>query len=216
MDLGIVFARAPQPAAAKTRLVPALGVEGAHRLYTAMFADTLALAERSSAVRLLSVAGELASREAAGWPVVRQPDATFGERLAWTFAQAFARGASRCVLIGADAPQMPVERLDAAFAGLRTHDVVIGPTHDGGYYLLGLRVPSPWIFEGIAWSTASVFDETLGLMRRRGCGSLVLPEEFDVDTPDEARRLHGLLAHAPWRAPRTAAALAGLFAGATA
>jgi glycosyltransferase A (GT-A) superfamily protein (DUF2064 family) len=102
---------------------------------------------------------------------------------------------------------MPPERLGEAFAALRTHDVAIGPTHDGGYYLLGLRRSSPWIFRDVTWSTANVFAETLDLVRERGSCCHVLPEEFDVDTAEEARVLQRLLRSEPWRAPVTARAL---------
>jgi rSAM/selenodomain-associated transferase 1 len=211
MDVLIVFARAPHLGAAKTRLTPELGVDGAHRLYAAMFADTLALAARRPGARLLSIAGTLGPHEAPGWPIVRQPEGTFGQRLDWTFAQAFAQGGTRCVLIAADAPHMPSARLSEAFAALHSHDVVLGPTHDGGYYLVGLRTPAPWLFEGVGWSTADVFDQTLRLVRSHGQRCLVLHEEFDVDTPDEARRLHELLEREQSRAPRTALALETLF-----
>lgn len=207
MDTLIVFARAPQRGAAKTRLSSDLGVDGAHRLYAAMFADTLALADRLPARRLLSLAGAAVPDLPQGWEVVRQPEAGFGERLAWSFAQAFARGARRCVLIGADAPHLDAAWIAEAFAALTSHDVAIGPTHDGGYYLLGLREPSPWIFRGVSWSTAAVFEQTLRLARERGRRCGLLPEEFDVDTFDEAVRLRDVLRRAPERAPRTALAL---------
>lgn len=216
MDVLIVFARAPFRGAAKTRLAPALGLTGAHRLYAAMFADTLALSGGYPADHLLSLAGPALPFDAPpGWTVISQPERTFGERLAWSFSRAYARGAGRCVLIGADAPHMPSARLDEAYAALATHDVAVGPTRDGGYYLLGLRAPSPWIFSDIAWSTAGVFAQTLKLAEAHGCRSRVLPDEFDVDTADEARQLHELLRREPARAPRTARALATLFVEAT-
>jgi rSAM/selenodomain-associated transferase 1 len=207
MNTLIVFARAPEPGMAKTRLVCGLGADGADRLYAALFADTLALADRLPARRLLSLAGTASPPLPPEWGVVRQPEVSFGERMAWSFAQAFAQDAGRCVLIGADAPHLDPNWIVQAFAALAHHDVAIGPTHDGGYYLLGLRDPSPWLFEDVTWSTPSVFAETVRLIRARRRSCYVLPEEFDVDTPDEARRLHELLRQAPDRAPRTARVL---------
>ncbi|HEY7294015.1 MAG TPA: TIGR04282 family arsenosugar biosynthesis glycosyltransferase [Dehalococcoidia bacterium] len=208
MDTLIVFARAPRPGAAKTRLAPALGVNGAHRLYAALFADTLALAERVPARWLLSLAGSAAGlRLPPGWELVLQPELSFGERMEWSVGEAFTGGGDRCVLIGADAPHLDPGRIREAFAALRTHDVAIGPTHDGGYYLLGLREPSPWIFRDVRWSTSSVFAETLRLVHERSRRCHVLPVEFDVDTVDEAKRLHELLSREPRRAPQTARAL---------
>lgn len=207
MDTLIIFARAPQPGMAKTRLAAALSTGAAHRIYAAMFADTLALAEQVPAQRLLSITGTVAPKLSPDWAVVRQPELSFGKRLAWSFARAFALGARRCVLIGADAPHLRLDWIDEAFAALESHDVAIGPTHDGGYYLLGLRAPSPWVFHDVSWSTAAVCEQTLRLVREHGRRFHLLPEEFDVDTLDEAQRLHDLLRRAPGRAPRTARAL---------
>lgn len=208
MDTLIVFARAPEPGMAKTRLAPDLGIAGSDRLYAALFADTLALAETAPAGRLLSLAGATSGLAlSAEWQVLQQPERSFGERLAWSFKTAFARGATRCVLIGADAPHLTPARLTEAFAALETHDVALGPTHDGGYYLIALREPSPWIFRDVTWSTPSVFMETLRIVRARGRRCQILAEEFDVDTIEEAQRLHDLLRHEPQRAPRTALAL---------
>jgi len=216
MDTLIVFARAPQPGTAKTRLATVLGTGAAHRLYAAMFADTLDLAGRVQARRLLSLAGAAVPDLPPDWIVLRQPERSFGERLAWSFAQAFADGARRCVLIGADAPHLQPGWIDEAFAALASADVVVGPTHDGGYYLLGLREAAPWIFREVSWSTPAVCEQTLRLVREHGCGYHLLPEEFDVDTPDDAKRLHTLLRQAPERAPRTALALEELLLKATA
>ncbi|HLZ69889.1 MAG TPA: TIGR04282 family arsenosugar biosynthesis glycosyltransferase [Dehalococcoidia bacterium] len=208
MDTLIVFARAPRPGMAKTRLVRDLGQAEAHRLYAALFADTLLLAGRVPARRLLSLDGSAAGLALPPrWQLVQQPELSFGERLEWSFARAFARGADRCVLIGADAPHVRPEWVRGAFAALRTHDVAIGPTHDGGYYLLGLRQPSPWIFEDVNWSTPSVLAETLRLVREHGNRCHLLPEEFDVDTGEEAQRLCTLLRREPERAPATARTL---------
>ncbi len=207
MDTLIVFARAPQPGAAKTRLAAELGVNAAHRLYAAMFADTLDLAGRVPAQQLLSLAGTAVPDLPPGWTVVRQPELSFGERLAWSFARAFAGGARRCVLIGADAPQLVPGWIAGAFAALAAHDVAIGPTHDGGYYLLGLREPSPWLFRDVRWSTPAVFAQTLRLARDHGQRCHSLSEVRDVDTLDDALWLHALLRREPERAPRTAAAL---------
>src|SRR5581483_11650266 len=170
MDTLIVFARAPQPGTAKTRLATVFGTGAAHRLYAAMFADTLDLAGRVQARRLLSLAGAAVPDLPPDWIVLRQPERSFGERLAWSFAQAFADGARRCVLIGADAPHLQPGWIDEAFAALASADVVVGPTHDGGYYLLGLREAAPWIFREVSWSTPAVCEQTLRLVREHGCG----------------------------------------------
>jgi len=211
METLIIFARVPRAGDAKTRLAPRLGHDGAHTLYQALFVDTLALAAAATRRKLLSLAGSVAGLALPpGWETVCQPELSFGERLAWSFDTAFAHGGTRVVLIGADAPHLPPAEIEAAFDALHEHDVVIGPTYDGGWYLLGMREPSPWIFADISWSTASVFEQTVAVAVQRSKRVQVLREEFDVDTADEARRLRDLLAQQPERAPHTAAIIADL------
>ena len=207
----IVFARAPVAGAAKTRLQPDLDADAANALYTAMFIDTLALARRLGAPVLLSLAGESHLLDLpAKWTVVQQPERSFGERLAWSFAEAFRRGARQAVLIGADLPHLPVEVLREAFAALADHDAVLGPTHDGGYYLLGLNDLAPWLFDGIAWSTADVFSQTAALLERRHKRTALLPEQRDIDTLDDALAVAPLLREQPALAVLTAWTLSRL------
>jgi rSAM/selenodomain-associated transferase 1 len=209
----IIFARAPVVGAAKTRLVAGLDEVAAHRLYTAMFLDTLALARRAGMPVLLSLAGESHIFDLPrSWQAVQQPDRSFGGRLSWSFEQAFRRGARHAVLIGADLPQLPVQTVVEAFAGLATHDAVVGPTHDGGYYLLGLNQPSPWLFNGVSWSTADVYGETLALLAERQKRTATLAEYRDVDTLDDALALAAVLRDEPQRAVLTARALREILA----
>lgn len=209
----IVFARAPVPGAAKTRLLAGLDEAVAHRLYTAMFLDTLALARRVGTPVLLSLAGTSHLFDLPrNWELVQQPERGFGERLAWSFEQAFRRGATRAVLIGADLPQLPAATVAEAFAALDSNDAVVGPTHDGGYYLLGLNQPSPWLFSGVTWSTADVFSETLALLAARDKRAATLAVHRDVDTLDDALALAALLRDEPRRAVLTARALGEILA----
>jgi uncharacterized protein len=209
----VVFARAPVVGVAKTRLVADLDEAAAHRLYTAMFLDTLALARRAGVPVLLSLAGESHIFDLPrSWQAVQQPDRSFGERLSWSFEQAFRRGARHAVLIGADLPQLPAQTVVEAFAALATHDAVVGPTHDGGYYLLGLNQPSPWLFNGVSWSTADVYGETLALLAERQKRTATLAEYRDVDTLDDALALAAVLRDEPQRAVLTARVLREILA----
>jgi rSAM/selenodomain-associated transferase 1 len=204
----IVFARAPVVGMAKTRLITGLDEVAAHQLYTAMFLDTLALARRAGMPVLLSLAGESHVLDLPpSWEAVQQPDRSFGERLSWSFEQAFRRGAKHAVLIGADLPQLAAQTVVEAFAALATHDAVVGPTLDGGYYLLGLNQPSPWLFNGVSWSTAEVYGETLALLTERQKCTATLAVERDVDTLDDALVLAAVLREEPQRAVLTARVL---------
>ena len=117
-----------------------------------------------------------------------QPAADLGERLTYAFAQAFAGGAARAVVIGTDCPGLSAALLGQAFEELRTHDLVVGPADDGGYYLLGLSAPRPALFANKAWSTATVLADTLADAARLHLRVARLPTLHDVDgAPDLAR-----------------------------
>jgi glycosyltransferase A (GT-A) superfamily protein (DUF2064 family) len=124
-------------------------------------------------------------------------------------AAALARGPVPVVVIGADAPHVPLTILTAAVESLHAGaDLVLGPAADGGYYLIGLRAPRPELFADVAWSTSTVLAETLARAHRLGLRTRVLPGSFDIDGPDDLERLSGLLRVGVVHLPRTAALLA--------
>jgi glycosyltransferase A (GT-A) superfamily protein (DUF2064 family) len=121
-------------------------------------------------------------------------------------ANAIAECGGPAVVIGADAPHVPAARLaEAADALAADADLVLGPADDGGYYLIGLRTPTPAVFSGVAWGTSRVLAETLA--RARGLRPLLLEPCFDVDTPADLARLSDVLARGDVALPRTAALL---------
>ena len=118
-----------------------------------------------------------------------QPDADFGARLAHAFKTALADGAQHPVLIGTDSPTLPSHLLSVAHGALATHDVVLGPADDGGYYLLGMNATHPALFEGIAWSTDRALTQTLERARSAGLSVFLLPAWYDIDTGRDLERL---------------------------
>jgi hypothetical protein len=96
-------------------------------------------------------------------------------------SRVFTEGAHRVVVIGTDSPWISEREIKQAFAALQEHDLVIGPSRDGGYYLLGLASPTPCLFEGIAWSTPKVLAQTLAVARRHRLSVHHLPLGYDVD-----------------------------------
>ena len=137
----VVLAKVPQPGRVKTRLVPTVGEDGATALAEAMLGDTLEALEAlaPSVARLWVASGSLEAARArvpAHWIVEPQAEGDLGARMgeAWRVA-----AAERVVIVGADAPSMSAARVEAALTALGTADVVVGPTLDGGYDLLGLR-----------------------------------------------------------------------------
>src|SRR5204863_47529 len=116
------------------------------------------------------------------WTCRPQGAGPLGQRLRSAFEQAFSSGASRVAIIGSDCPAVTVQDIDEAWKSLRTHDVVLGPASDGGYWLIGSNRPLPQLFEDIAWSTEKVFAETIARVRRGGLSVRILRELSDVET----------------------------------
>lgn len=203
----LVFAKAPRPGRVKTRLVPVLGEEGAARLYAAFLEDTWAMASDVAGfapelwVATDEDAAALAPRESRV-----QVEGDLGARMSAAMSDALAR-APRVVVIGSDAPTLPRERLSDALRALDVHEVVLGPSVDGGYYLVGAR-GAPVVFPtGVRWSTRHALADTIAGLGSRSVH--LLRPHYDVDTPDDLRLLETHLALAPDAAPRTAAAVAG-------
>jgi hypothetical protein len=215
-----IFAKAPIPGQVKTRLCPPLSLEDATRLYECFLLDTVAracsLADVHVFVAITPADTELVFRALLPFPVryVSQRGATLGEREANVFAELFHQGFSRVVIIGSDIPTMPVAHLRDAFTLLESPDtdVVLGPSEDGGYYLIGARALQPALFENVHWSTASVLEETLAQAGRAGLRVAQIPAWYDVDEEDDLRKLIAELTppENAARAPRTRAVLARL------
>jgi rSAM/selenodomain-associated transferase 1 len=208
----LVFARAPVPGRVKTRLATRLGPDGAAEAHRACVLDTIALVNSlpGCARRLVFAGGASAWRQAglapgAGWEFGPQRGRDLGERLGNGFAEAFGRGARKVVAIGTDTPWMGARRLRMALGWLDGCDVVLGPSFDGGYYLIGARRMVPGIFRGIAWGTSNVLNATRLALARAGAGYRMLAWDFDLDRPADLERAGGLLPESPHRASHLAA-----------
>ena len=191
----VIFAKAPVPGKAKTRLAPALGENGAAELAHRMLLDTW---RQAKAVHVadaeLCVDPDPADDEWEGLlpsdaaPISGQGQGDLGQRLARA-AQRVIAGGERIILIGTDCPGLTTRRLTDACRELEGHEAVIHPTFDGGYALLGLNRFDPSIFSGIEWSTASVASATMGRIRALGW-SLHLGETLrDIDEPADLEGL---------------------------
>lgn len=195
----ITFAKAPAPGRVKTRLTGLLTDEEAADLYEAFLRDTLAekaaLAEKHGAALRLYHAGPR-------WPDAltpegatvhrQQPGEGLGARMAAAFRETLSDDETGSVLItGTDHPTLPPAFIEQGIAALQQsrEAVCIGPTEDGGFYLLGMRCFIPQLFRGMAYSHAGVFSETLTRIGRVGKRPVVLPEWYDVDRPADLRRL---------------------------
>jgi rSAM/selenodomain-associated transferase 1 len=212
-----VMAKAARPGEVKTRLAPALGPEGAAELYRCFLVDLVdrltALAGATPAVAYAPAdAGDLFRQLAPGFALLPQRGGDLGERLSNLFDDLFAAGHGAALVIGSDLPTLPDAILADAVARVRDPavDLVLGPSEDGGYYLIGMRERRPCLFEGVAWSTDRVLAET----RERADGArlrtALLPRWFDVDEPADLDRLRASLAGPEGSAaPRTRRLLLG-------
>jgi len=206
-DALIVFVKAPRPGAVKTRLVPALGPENAATFYRLLAEEEVrqTTPQRGEYDRLFFYAPAAARSELEAWLGSQawfpQEGADLGARMAGAFETAFSRGARRAAVIGTDVPGVSREIVVEAFAALDDHDVILGPTHDGGYYLLALKQARRELFEGIAWSTPDVLPATLDKARGLHLSVYCLSRLMDIDTLEDVRaewtRLRPLLSRTP-------------------
>jgi len=185
----IVFAKAPRAGFAKTRLIAALGADGAAQLAERLLHDTVehALEAAIGPVELcVTPDGDHPAFEAALRQGVTslgdQGDGDLGERMARAFERVLATH-ERALLIGTDAPQLDAPYLRAAVAALDDADAVFGPAADGGYTLVGLKRPRPQLFIGMRWSHDRVMVDTRERLAAAGLRHVELPVLHDVDEP---------------------------------
>ncbi|GAB6904390.1 Glycosyltransferase, group 2 family protein [Desulfosarcina cetonica] len=187
----IIFGRYPVPGKTKTRLIPALGPAGAADLQRRLTERTVAAARqlaRRMGVRLVFCHADGDAAHLQRWlggkdlQYTPQANGDLGRRMATAIQDAFQGGAARVVLVGTDIPAMSATILKNAFAGLAHHDLVLGPSRDGGYWLVGLTRPLN-LFDGIAWSTPDVLSATLKWAEQAGIQPFLLEPLADLDTP---------------------------------
>jgi rSAM/selenodomain-associated transferase 1 len=194
-----IFGKKPEPGKVKTRLAAEFGPGFAAEAHEAMLLDTL---DSWASDRFLAPGGRrvfvFSPADAGPWfdPIVpgtlalqAQAEGDLGARMRAFFEGEFEEGADRVVLIGSDSPTLDPSIVISAFLCLESKDVVLGPSTDGGYYLIGCRPPVPPIFEGVDWGTGNVLGQTLDLLAGSGRSLAVLPPWYDVDSPDDWRFL---------------------------
>jgi rSAM/selenodomain-associated transferase 1 len=190
----VVMAKAPVAGHAKTRLVPRLGADGAARLAERMLTHAVAqaLAARIGAVELCCApdASHPAFIRFAGHGVQfsGQGDGDLGARMQRAIERA-RRDADAAIVIGTDTPALDAAYLRRARDALVHHDAVFGPAADGGYTLVGLRVPAPQLFDAVPWSTSSVMAVTRERLAAGGLRHAELPTLHDIDEPADLRHL---------------------------
>ncbi len=211
----LVFAKVPEPGAVKTRLTALLTDAEAAQLYEAFLRDALdAYQQLGVAVRLyLSPAPDAVPEGLVpdGVSLHRQRGDGLGERMLNAFVETFVAGFERAVVIGTDHPTLPLAFVAHAFDELAApFATVIGPSDDGGYYLLGMNEVYPQLFEGMTYSHPDVFADTLQRAHTTPASLSILPTWYDVDTPDALERLAADLDREPGGAHKTREVMAVL------
>jgi hypothetical protein len=188
----ILFTRYPEPGKVKTRLVNALGQQGAAELHKRMTEHIAKTVRQFAATRSIATVyfegalfGEMSRWLGKDFLFQPQSAGDIGERMANAFANSFLDGAERVVIIGSDCPEISLNTLEQAFQALRHNHVVIGPAKDGGYYLIGLSMMIPQLFRNIQWGTERVFQQTMKIVLALELNAALLQPLTDIDRPED-------------------------------
>ena len=194
----------------KTRLSQSLPSPAVTALYRCLLEDTVALAQSLTSVEVAVMCPESDKEELAALlcnavHIVAQKGEGLAAGLTSVFRHFTPAGRQHVVAFNSDSPHLAPSVLDSAFEILATHDVVVGPTHDGGYYLVGAKVAHPSLFDGDGMGTSSAFDRLLTRTKLLELSTGFTEPFYDIDVADDLIRLARELRLAPAKAPRTAA-----------
>lgn len=193
----IIFIKNPALGKVKTRLAATLGDEKALEIYERLLVHTRQVCEKVGTDRLLFYSSYI--NEDDDWDTKEfrkfvQVGSDLGARMRGAFEEAFERyGYEKVVIIGSDCADLTEDTITAAFQQLEHHDMVIGPSNDGGYYLLGMNRLFTPVFEDKKWSTSSVLEDTVMDIENAGMTCYILPELTDIDTEDDLREFIGFM-----------------------
>lgn len=187
----LIFIKNPQLGQVKTRLADSVGPACALQIYQQLLELTQKVTAQIDCSRQLWYSQFIDKND--GWDSSQfekkqQQGQDLGRRMGHAFEEAFAEGFERAVIIGSDCAELTAEIIQAAFSELKNHDVVIGPSQDGGYYLLGMKKRYPTLFEHIDWSTSTVYDDTVARIQELNLSYSNLPMLNDIDTEEDLRQ----------------------------
>jgi hypothetical protein len=192
----VIMAKAPKPGVVKTRLAQSLPLAAVVELYRCLLDDTMALARSLGDVdvAIMCPASDMEAQSGDG----------LAAGLTSVFAHFAEAGRRRIVAFNSDSPHLPASVLVSAFRALAQSDVVVGPTHDGGYYLVGATASHPGLFAGDGLGTTNAYEALLGRTRALGLSVSLTDAFYDIDVAEDLSRLAAELQSVPGRAPRTA------------
>lgn len=209
----VIMAKAPMPGMVKTRLMQSFPAPAVTTLYRCLLEDTMALAQSLGNVEVAMVCpasdvDDLARLAGDSVRVVAQSGVGLAAGLTSVFVHFATNGRRRVIAFNSDSPHLPPAVLESAFEALATRDVVVGPTHDGGYYLVGAKTSHPGLFNGDEMGTSTALEALLQRVRTQGLSVHLADAFYDIDIASDLIRLDAELRLSPPRAPRTAAWLA--------
>ncbi|HKV93101.1 MAG TPA: TIGR04282 family arsenosugar biosynthesis glycosyltransferase [Candidatus Angelobacter sp.] len=204
------MAKAPRPGMVKTRLSQSLPAPAVTALYRCLLEDTVALARSLNGVEAAVMCPapdveELTRLLGNAVQIVPQKDEGLAAGLTSVFAYFTSAGQQHVIAFNSDSPHLAPSVLHGAFEILATHDVVVGPTHDGGYYLVGAKAAHPTLFENDGLGTRSALERLLTRTKALELSTRLTESFYDIDVADDLIRLAPELRLAPARAPQTAA-----------
>jgi len=196
MDCAIlIMAKRPDPESVKTRLKGVLSDPERVELYERMLNSTVERLSHVPEARTYLCHYPPDSGDhfkSFGLPLIAQEGADLGERMLGCLSSAFKEGFKRAIVVGTDVPDLKETDVLEAVSGLEDADVVFGPSEDGGYYLVGMKEPHGFLFEGISWSTPETLRQSIDRVREAGLRYAITRTLHDIDTPEDLKR-EGLL-----------------------
>jgi uncharacterized protein len=204
----VIMAKAPRLGSVKTRLAESLSLQAVTELYRCLLNDTLALAQGLDHVEIAimcpaSDVEDLSHAVAKAVPIVPQTGQGLAAGLTSVFAH-FATPGRPVIAFNSDSPHLPASVLESAFDVLKACDLVVGPTHDGGYYLVGARASHLGLFSSDGMGTANALEALLTRAHALGLSVHVTDPFYDIDVAGDLSHLADELQRTPGKAPRTA------------
>lgn len=187
----LIFIKNPELGNVKTRLAKSIGKDKALQVYKELLKKTINAAVKTDARRQVWYSTFIDYEDGISsdsFEKYLQTGSGLGQRMSNAFHQAFEEGIDRAVIIGSDCPSLNEIVIKDAFDRLKKNDLVIGPSEDGGYYLLGMNRFSEIIFKDIEWSTESVFDSTIQKAKEEGLKVFLLPVLNDIDNLEDLKK----------------------------
>lgn len=191
-DLLLIFVKKPEAGKVKTRLAATIGDQKALEIYQQLLQHTHNITAPLGCNKIVYYAPDIQEADLwseGGFRKAQQAAGNLGEKMTSAFQDGFLAGYQQICIIGSDCYQLTTAMIEEAFALLRQNDVVIGPSRDGGYYLLGMKQLHKMLFQNKQWSTSSVCHSTISDIKKAGLCYTMLPQLIDIDTSEDLKSM---------------------------